>query len=206
MLRVGLTGGISSGKTTVVGMMRALGCPVIELDPVAHTLMEAGKPAYAEVCREFGDGILDPGGGVDRGKLAAIVFADPARLKRLNRILHPPVLAALDQWFADLSVSGANLGVVEAALLVEAGYHHKLDRLVVAWCRPEQQMERLLARGLSQEQARQRIAAQMPPEEKRALATDLIDCSGSLEQTREQTARLVQELRRLAGAATQDRV
>jgi len=206
MLRVGLTGGISSGKTTVVGMMRALGCPVIELDPVAHSLMETGKPAHAQICREFGDAILSPGGSIDRGKLGAIVFADPTRLQRLNQILHPPVLATLDQWFAELSAAGADLGVVEAALLVEAGYHHKLDRLVVAWCRPEQQMERLLARGLSQQQAQQRIAAQMPPEEKRKLSSDVIDCSGSLEQTRAQTARLVQELRRLAGGAARARV
>lgn len=201
MLRVGLTGSIASGKTTVVGLMRGLGCVVIELDPIAHALIEPGHPAYEQICKEFGASILDDQRAIDRGKLGAIVFADPARLQRLNQIVHPPVLQVLDNWFASLAESGAaELGVVEAALLVEAGYHSKLDRLVVCWCRPEQQLERLLARGLTQEQARQRIAAQMPADEKRKLATDVIDCSGSMEQTQEQTQRVVDTLRNLAGA------
>lgn len=202
MLRVGLTGGIASGKTTVAGMMRGLGCVLIELDPIAHALIEPGHAAYEQIVKEFGgEAILDAERHIDRAKLGAMVFADPARLQRLNQIVHPPVLQVLDNWFASLADAGvAELGVVEAALLVEAGYHTKLDRLVVCWCRPEQQLERLAARGLTPEQARQRIASQMPAEEKRKLATDVIDCSGSVEQTQEQTARVVDGLRKLAGA------
>jgi dephospho-CoA kinase len=202
MLRVGLTGGIASGKTTVAGMMRELGCVLIELDPIAHALIEPGHAAYEQIVREFGgDAILGEERRIDRAKLGAIVFADPARLQRLNQIVHPPVLQVLDGWFESLASSGAaELGVVEAALLIEAGYHTKLDRLVVCWCRPEQQLERLAARGFSPEQARQRIAAQMPADEKRKLATDVIDCSGSVEQSKEQTARVVETLRKLAGA------
>ncbi len=201
MLRVGLTGGIASGKTTVVAIMRSLGCAVIELDPIAHALIEPGHQAYAQICQEFGADILDSERRIDRGKLAAIVFADRARLARLNQIVHPPVLAVLDNWFASLAESGtADMGVVEAALLVEAGYHLKLDRLLVACCRPQQQLERLMARGLTPEQATQRIASQMPADEKRNLATDLIDCSGSIEQTREQTQLIVQTLRKLVDA------
>jgi len=202
MLRVGLTGGIASGKTTVTGMMRALGCVVIELDPIAHALMEPGHAAYEQICKEFGAEILDSERRIDRSKLGPLVFADPAKLQRLNQITHPPVLQVVDNWFESLAESGAaEMGVVEAALLVEAGYHQKLDRLVVAWCRPEQQLERLLARGLSREAAQQRIAAQMPADEKRKLATDVIDCSGAIEQTQQQTEKVVATLRQLAGAA-----
>jgi dephospho-CoA kinase len=208
MLRVGLTGGIASGKTTVAGMMRALGCVLIELDPIAHALIEPGHAAYEQIVKEFGgEAILNNERHIDRAKLGAIVFADAARLQRLNQIVHPPVLQVLDNWFASLADSGAaELGVVEAALLVEAGYHTKLDRLVVCWCRPEQQLERLAARGLTREQAQQRIASQMPADEKRKLATDVIDCSGSVEQTQEQTARVVDGLRKLAGATAATRV
>lgn len=201
MLRVGLTGGIASGKTTVTGMMRALGCEVLELDPIAHALMEPGHAVYEQVCKEFGAEILDSQRRIDRSKLGPIVFADRAKLDRLNQITHPPVLQVVDNWFTSLAASGADLGVVEAALLVEAGYRKKLDRLVVAWCRPEQQLERLLARGLSREAAQQRIAAQMPADEKRKLATDVIDCSGGIEQTQQQTKTVVAALRQLARAA-----
>jgi dephospho-CoA kinase len=188
--------------------MRALGCVLIELDPIAHALIEPGHEAYKQICKEFGgEAILGAERHIDRAKLGAIVFADPARLQRLNQIVHPPVLQVLDNWFASLADSGAaELGVVEAALLVEAGYHTKLDRLVVCWCRPEQQLERLAARGLTREQAQQRIASQMPADEKRKLATDVIDCSGSVEQTQEQTARVVDGLRKLAGATAATRV
>jgi dephospho-CoA kinase len=189
-------------------MMRALGCVLIELDPIAHALIEPGQEAYKQICKEFGgEAILNEERHIDRAKLGAIVFADAARLQRLNQIVHPPVLQVLDNWFDSLADSGAaELGVVEAALLVEAGYHTKLDRLVVCWCRPEQQLERLAARGLTREQAQQRIASQMPADEKRKLATDVIDCSGSVEQTQEQTARVVDGLRKLAGATAATRV
>lgn len=199
MLRVGLTGGIASGKSTVVGLMRALQCVVIELDPIAHAVIEPGHAAYEQICKDFGVEILDAERRIDRAKLGAIVFADGAKLQRLNQIVHPPVLQIVDAWFESLAESGvAPLGVVEAALLIEAGYHQKLDRLLVTWCRPEQQMERLLARGHSREQAEQRIASQMSADEKRTLASDVIDCSGSLEQTQKQTEHVVATLKSLA--------
>jgi len=206
MLRVGLTGGIACGKSTVAAMMRDLGCHVLNADQMAHRLIEPGRPAYDEVLREFGRDILDAQGRVDRAKLAEIVFADPARLARLNAIIHPPVLAELDRELDRLALAGPQgVAVVEAALLVESGYHRRLDRLIVVWCTPQQQLARLTdpasGRGMTPEQARRRIAAQFSLAEKRWLATDEIDCSGALDQTRRQVTDLVEKLKRLALAS-----
>jgi len=197
MLRLGLTGGIASGKTDVAAMLRDLGFTVLDADSLAHQLIEPGQPAYDEIVREFGASILDSGKRVDRAKLASIVFADPAKLARLNAIVHPRVETAIHQQFAEWSRDGTrNAAFVEAALLVEAGYHKNLDGLVVTWCRPEQHLERLRARGLGDEDARRRIAAQLPVTEKLRYATEKIDCSGSLEDTRTQVAALAAKLRR----------
>jgi dephospho-CoA kinase len=197
MLRLGLTGGIASGKTAVAAMLREMGFAVLDADSLAHKLTEPGRPAYDEVVREFGASILDTDARVDRAKLAAIVFADPAKLARLNAIVHPRVETAVHEQFAEWSRNSArDAAFVEAALLVEAGYHKNLDGLVVTWCRPEQQLERLRARGFSDEDARRRIAAQLPITEKLRYATEKIDCSGSLEGTRTQVAALAAKLRR----------
>jgi dephospho-CoA kinase len=200
MLRVGLTGGIATGKTTVAAILRELGCHVLEADKIAHGLMEPGAAAYEEVVREFGRGILQRDGLIDRPKLGAIVFADPKRLARLNEIVHPPVLEAQDRELAAIERAERHaIAIVEAALLLEAGYARKLDYLVVTYCTPEQQLGRLTqpgaGRGFTLEQARQRIAAQMPLEEKRRMADEVIDCSGSLPHTREQTLGLFAKLK-----------
>jgi dephospho-CoA kinase len=201
MLRVGLTGGIGCGKSTVAAMMRALGCHVIEADPLAHKLIEPGQAAFQEVVRAFGADILHSDGHVDRGKLGAIVFADVDKLLRLNAIVHPRVLKELERLFSEYAVANPHgVAVVEAALLIEAGYVKHLDRLVVTWCKSEQQMERLLARGMSREQIEQRLAAQMPLEEKRRRADDVVDCSVPLEETRVQVEQLVAKLKQLAAA------
>jgi dephospho-CoA kinase len=195
MLRLGLTGGIASGKSTVAAMLREMDFAVIGADSLAHTLIEPGKLAYDEVIHEFGPTILDARGHVDRGKLAAVVFADRAKLDRLNSIVHPRVKFAIARQFEELAHNNSRRAAfVEAALLVEAGYLNELDGLVVAWARPEQQLERLRARGLSEEEARQRIAAQLPVDEKLKLATEKIDCSGSLEETRRQVEELAEKL------------
>ena len=206
MLRVGLTGGIATGKTTVAAILRKLGCHMLDADKIAHHLIEPGAAAYEDVVREFGRSILAAHGRVDRKKLGAIVFADPARLARLNAIVHPHVLETQDRELEAIERTDPHaIAVVEAALLIEAGYAPKLDCLVVTWCTPEQQLARLTrqdadgvaGRGLTLEEARQRIAAQMPIEEKRRIADEVIDCSGSLEQTREQVVALVDKLKRL---------
>ena len=135
------------------------------------------------------------------------MFADPARLARLNAIVHPPVLADQDRELAAIERAEPHaIAVVEAALLIEAGYTDRLDYLVVTWCTPEQQLARLTqegaGRGLTLEQARQRIAAQMPLEEKNRMADEVIDCSGSLEHTRERTMALFAKLKGMEAGQT----
>jgi len=199
MLRVGLTGGIGCGKSVVAAMLREQGFLVLDADTLAHQLVEPGQPAYDDVLREFGKGVCDASGKIDRAKLAAIVFAEPAKLARLNQIVHPRVAEAQERQFTEWQrTHPRGVAVVEAALLVEAGAHNRLDRLVVVWCRPEQQIERLRERGMSAEEAQRRIASQMPLEEKRRLAEFQIDCSGTIEDTRQQVERLAAQLRQLA--------
>lgn len=199
MLKVGLTGGIASGKSTVAEMFRSRGCPVIDADRFAHELIAPGQPAYEGVVREFGRGVLAVDTSVNRKLLAAIVFAEPPKLARLNQIVHPRVIAACEAEFVRLSQEQADgVAIVEAALLVEAGYYRQLDKLVVTWCRPEQQLERLLAKGqLSREQAEQRLASQMSPEGKRAYADFVIDTSGALASVEKQVGSVLEELQRL---------
>jgi dephospho-CoA kinase len=196
MLRLGLTGGIASGKSAVAAMLREIGFAVLDADSLSHKLIEPGQAAYAEVIKEFGPSITDSSGRIDRSKLGAIVFPDRAKLDRLNAIVHPRVAEVILSQFEVWRRSGVRDAVfVEAALLVESGIHQKLDGLVVVWCTPEQQLERLLARGLSESEARRRIAAQLPVEEKLRLATEKIDCSGPLEETRRQVEALAGKLR-----------
>jgi len=199
MKRLGLTGGIASGKSAVAGMLRELGFQVLDADALGHTLIEPGQPAYQEVLREFGTHVLQADGRIDRGKLGAVVFGDREKLARLNAIVHPRVEEEMIRTFAEWEkAEGRDAAFVEAALLVEAGYQKKLDGLIVTWCKPEQQVERLLARGMSEEEARRRIAAQMPAEEKLRYATEKIDCSGSMEETRRQVEELAARLKREA--------
>jgi dephospho-CoA kinase len=201
MLRLGLTGGIASGKSAVAAMLRELGFAVLDADSLAHKLIEPGQPAYDEVLQEFGPSITDASGRIDRSTLSAIVFADRAKLDRLNAIVHPRVAEVLFSQFEVWRRAGVrDAAFVEAALLIEAGIHQKLDGVVVAWCKPEQQLERLLARGLSEVEARRRIAAQLPTDEKLRLASERIDCSGSLEETRRQVEALAIKLRRAQSA------
>ena len=179
--------------------MRELGLEVLDADAMAHWLIEPGQPAYHDVVREFGSEILLPDGRVDRKKLGEIVFQDPAKRARLNSIIHPRLLDMRERQLVELELAQPRgVAVIEAALLVEAGYYKRLDRLVVCSCRPEQQLERLRARGLTEEEARQRIAAQMPIAEKLRYADDVVDCSGTPEETLRQTDALVDRLRELA--------
>jgi len=196
MLRLGITGGIASGKSTVSAMLREMGFTVLDADSIAHTLIEPGYPAHHKIVRVFGKSILNGENHIDRGALAKIVFADPIKLKQLNAIVHPRVEEHIISEFAKLERGGSpSAAFVEAALIVEAGLDKKFDGLVVAWCKPEQQIARLMARGLTEEEARRRIASQLPVEEKLGHATERIDCSGSLAETRQQVEQLAAKLR-----------
>ncbi len=197
MLRLGLTGGIASGKSAVAAMLREMGFAVLDADSLAHRLIERGEPAHEEILREFGPAITDASGRINRTQLANVVFADRAKLDRLNAIVHPRVADVVFRQFDEWERNGVrDAAFVEAALLIEAGLDKKLDGLIVAWCKPEQQLERLVARGLTEAEARRRIAAQLSVEEKLSHATEKIDCSGSLEESRRQVAALAAKLRR----------
>jgi dephospho-CoA kinase len=201
MLRYGLTGGIASGKSTVAAMLAEHGFPVLEADKVSHALIEAGGAAYEEVIARFGREILDSKGRIDRARLGAVVFADRQKLDQLNGIIHPRVEGEALKQLLELERSGSYpAAFVEAALIFEAGLQKQLDGVVVAWCLPEQQLARLIERGMSKAEARQRIAMQMPVAEKLALATEKIDCSGSMEETRRQVDALAAKLRAAAPA------
>jgi dephospho-CoA kinase len=201
MLRYGLTGGIASGKSTVAAMLRERGFPVLEADKISHALIEPGGAAFEEVLARFGREIVDADGKINRGRLGAMVFRDPGKLQNLNGILHPKVEEELLRRLVELEKSGAvAVAFVEAALIFEAGMDKRLDGVVVAWCLPEQQVARLMERGISEAEARQRMATQMPAQRKLALAAEKIDCSGSIEETRSQVDALATRLRAAASA------
>jgi dephospho-CoA kinase len=196
----GLTGGVASGKSTVARMLEGLGARIIDADRVGHELLRASQATYHELLRGFGNEILDSRGEIDRRRLGAIVFADPAKLRDLNSILHPRIMARVEELAAQYHAeSPCAVIVVDAALLFEAGIGGRFTKVLVVWCRPEQQIERLMAKAeLSRQEAEQRIAAQMPVDQKRRRADYEIDSSGTLENTRAQVEALYPGLQRLA--------
>ena len=199
MLRVGLTGGLASGKTFIGKALEELGCYVIRADELGHQVLLPDGEAYAPVVAEFGSGILDEHGIVDRRKLAALVFHDPARLAKLSSAVHPAVTIVQDREIARIAATDPQaIVVVEAAILVETGSYVKFDRLIVAVCTPEQQVQRAMARdSYSLEEALERMGRQLPLEEKSRLAHFVIDTSGTKEATLEQTRAVYRALRRI---------
>jgi dephospho-CoA kinase len=203
MTPVGLTGGIASGKTTVCRLLEAKGCTIIDADVVAHKLLLRGQPGYEPVIEAFGRGILGDGGEIDRGKLGTLVFGDRSKLDQLNQLLHPEVLRTIGAELEALRQVGRARVIVDASLMIESGFHRNFRRLVLVTCSLAQQVERLMARnGLTQEQARQRIALQMPLDQKRAFATDVIDNSGTPERTRMQIDVVFEDLERTTWTAS----
>ncbi len=197
MLRVGLTGGLASGKSFVGQALADLGCHLIEADRLGHEALMPGAEAYESVVREFGRSILAPDGAIDRARLAAEVFEQPDRLARLNGLVHPAVIRREEEILAELEARDpGGIAVMEAAILVETGSYRRFDKLIVTVATPEQQVERAVARGLSREEALARISRQMPLEEKRKYADYVIDTSGP----KENTLRQVREVYRALGA------
>ena len=199
MTPVGLTGGIASGKTTVCRLLEAKGCTIIDADLVAHKLLLRGQPGYEPVIQAFGRDILGDAGEIDRSKLGTLVFGDRSKLDQLNQLLHPEVLRTIGADLEALRQSGGARVIVDASLMIESGFHRNFRRLVLVTCSLTQQVERLMTRnGLTREQALQRIALQMPLEQKRGFATDIIDNSGTHERTRMQVDVLFEDLERTA--------
>ncbi|MGH9579715.1 MAG: dephospho-CoA kinase, partial [Terriglobales bacterium] len=189
---MGLTGGLACGKSTVAQMFARRSVHVIHADVLARELMEPGQPAYEQVVRHFGQGILGADGAIDRSKLADAAFG-AGRIEELNRIVHPAVIERQEAWLEEVARhDSAGIAMVEAALIVEAGVAERFDKLVVVTCTPEQKVERYAAR--SQESARdgaraeagRRIAAQLPDDAKVKVAHYVIDNSGPLKATEQQ--------------------
>ncbi len=197
MLKVGLTGGLATGKSFVGAALAELGCYLIKADELGHQVLLPGGEAYDGVVREFGARILNPDGTIDRKRLAADVFDDPERLAALNRLVHPPVIRREEEFVAKIAARepGA-IAVVEAAILIETGSYKRFDAIILAVCGEEQQVERAVLRdGSDPEVVRARIRRQMPLDEKRKYATYIIDTSGSKEDTLRQTRAVYNLLR-----------
>ena len=210
MLRVGLTGGIASGKSTVGEMFAELGAQLIQADAIAHKLMQPGEKVYTEVIEHFGPGILNPDRKINRARLAEEAFGSnpdqPSRVAELNQIVHPAVIRRQEEWMEAMGRENKNaIAMVEAALVLEAGVGKRFDRLIVVTCRSEQRIERWAKlKNLDQEIARRevsrRMAAQMPDEEKIKAADYVIDNSGPLDETRKQVSAVYEKLRQEAQA------
>lgn len=197
MLKVGLTGSIAVGKSFVAECFRAFGCRILDADKTARDVVEPGTPGLHRIVKEFGAGVLTDDGRLDRAKLASIVFADGAKRRLLNSIIHPLVIESQDAWLQAIeSEEPDGIAIIDAALMIESGGHKRFDKLIVVWCEPALQCERLMGRdGLSSEEAKKRIDAQMPQEEKKLYADYLVDTSGGFDDTRPQVAGIMAELR-----------
>jgi dephospho-CoA kinase len=211
---IGLTGNIACGKSTVLDMLHERGAQVLDADRVTHELQAPGQPVYHAIVTEFGPGILSaPAGPIDRRALGAIVFADPAALRRLEQIVHPAVRERIMAWLESVGAGSRELGdgkhqpptpnsqlpvaVIDAIKLLEGGWKQICDAIWVVTCPPEQQLARLVStRGMREDEARARIAAQPSQAAKVAQADVVIDNSGSLEATRRQVEAAWQALQR----------
>jgi dephospho-CoA kinase len=207
MLRVGLTGGLASGKSFVGRSLADLGCYLIRADELGHQVLEPGGEAYDPVVREFGTGILNPDRTIDRRRLGALVFHDPARLEKLTVLVHPPVRARtrtlLEEYEAD---HPHGIAVVEAAILVETGGYRDYARLILAVCSEEQQIERAMARdGLTREEVLDRLSRQMPLDQKIQFADYVIDTSGPKENTVARTSAVYESLLRIKNVTPDQR-
>ena len=183
--RVALTGGIATGKSHCLAVFKSLGAPVIDADQVARDVVAAGSDGLAAVVKQFGRSVLLPNGQLNRAALGMVIFADPAARHRLEDIIHPRVNAVIERWFGSLTEP---LGIADIPLLFETSREDDFDLIVVAACRPDQQLARLVARThLSEAEARNRIAAQLPLADKVASADYVIDTGGTREQTEART-------------------
>ncbi|WP_100498524.1 dephospho-CoA kinase [Geodermatophilus chilensis] len=187
MLRIGLTGGIGSGKSTVAGLLAAREARIVDADRIAREVVEPGTPGLQAVVTAFGDGVLTPEGTLDRPALAAIVFADPGARRRLDGIVHPLVRARA----AELVAAAPPDAVVvqDVPLLVETGQAGSYDLVLVVEADLDTRVRRLVGRGLSEDDARARIAAQATDEQRRAVADVVLDNSGTVEELEAQVER-----------------
>ena len=200
MRLLGLTGGIATGKSTFAEALRARGVPVVDADALARAAVAPGAPALAEIARTFGPGVLTPEGGLDRKKMAAIVFSDPDARRRLEAITHPAVRRAMADETARLAAAGHDLAFYDTPLLFEVGLDAAVDAVVVVWAPPAVQRARLASRdGLGPAEADARLAAQLPVDEKAARADFVVENVGARDELGPKAERLLADLRRGLG-------
>lgn len=210
MLRVGLTGGMACGKSTVAKMFAELGAHIVDADMIAHELYRPGETVYHALVKQFGPEIVKPDGELDRAKLAVAAF-DGGRVEELNRIVHPAVIRRQEQWMQEIGAkSPYAVIIVEAALIFEAGVRDRFDKIIVVTCKPAQKIERVASRaGISEAAARaeveRRSKAQMSDDDKMHRADFVIDNSGPVDMTRHQVQRIYAELKVLAKRVIFDR-
>jgi dephospho-CoA kinase len=193
MLKVALTGGIATGKSYVLAQLAERGIPTIDADAVVHQALGPNTPTAHAIAAQFGTEFLTPDGSIDRALLATRVFAHPPSRRQLEAIVHPVVYETIRAWFGTLD---APMGVASIPLLYETGRDADFDVVVVTVCPPEMQLQRLRERGMSVEEARQRIAAQIPAEDKAARGHMTIRTDGTMAETDRQVEELLARLRR----------
>lgn len=194
--RIVLTGGIATGKSHVREQFEKLGVPTIDADVLAREAVAPGTPGLDAVVRRFGAGVLNRDGALNRSKLGSIVFADPEARRELEAIVHPAVRKAMGDWFASLDPGTHPYAIADIPLLYEVGRDRDFDAVIVAACSPETQIQRLIERnGLSEAEARQRLAAQLPIDEKVRRADYVIRTDGTFADTARQVREVFERLR-----------
>ena len=195
MLTAALTGGIATGKSYALDCFRRLGAACLDADELAHGVTGAGTEAAQAIAARFGSAMLDSTGAVDRKKLGPLVFADPAARRDLEAIVHPAVHRAIAAGLRAFELTGSPIAIVDIPLLYETAGQDRFERVIATVCAPETQLARLLHRGLSEPEARQRLAAQMPPEEKAARADFVIRTDGTFDETNAQVEAIWRQLK-----------
>jgi dephospho-CoA kinase len=193
--KLALTGGIATGKSYARQRFEELGIPSVDADEIARKLPRRHSEALEAIVRRFGPAILNRNGTLNRRALAAVVFANPDARHDLEAILHPAVYRAIQGWFEHLELLGRHrIGLADIPLLFETGRHAGFDKVIVTWCPEEMQIARMLDRGLTETEARQRMAAQLPSAEKKARADYVIETSGPKEDTNRQIDAIFDQL------------
>lgn len=197
MLKVGLTGSIAVGKSNVCDVFRELGCHVLDADQTAREVVEPGTEGLQTIVNAFGSDILQPNREIDRKKLGAVVFADVEKRNPLNSIVHPLVIEAQNRWITKCEQNDPEgIALIDAALMIESGGYKRFDKLIVVWCEPAIQLQRLMLRdNLTEIEARKRIEAQMSQKEKKSFADLLIGTSRGFGDTRKQTVEIFNKLK-----------
>ncbi len=195
MLRVALTGGIATGKSYVRARVASRGVPTVDADAIVHELLSAGTDVAAEVARRFGTRVIGGDGGIDRKALGALVFEDASARRDLESILHPRVYRRIEEWASSQAQAGARWVLADVPLLFETGHEGEFDRVIVAYCAPDEQVRRVMRRdGASEAAARARLAAQWPIARTVERATDVVDTDGMFEDTDRQVDAICRRL------------